>query len=116
MTTQLISNQEALLQINVSPASAEPIPEAKETVEEFFITECKNSTSKITSSSESTYTQSIVYATSQYPGQDWDKVSQEVSQESGSAKGYSELLVVGIVVFFVIVLIAWEAVGRSYHL
>jgi hypothetical protein len=88
---------------------------------------------KDASSTDLSSGESIVYATAQYPVRDWRKGNQQdalISPVNGNGRGfswcermrqltwigsrqYSELLIVSIVVFFLLALIAWEAVGRS---
>jgi len=93
----------------------------------------KDASSTDLSSSDSASSESIVYATAQYPVRDWRKGNQQdalISPANGNGRGfswcermrqltwigsrqYSELLIVSIVVFFLLALITWEAVGRS---
>ena len=88
------------------------------------------------SSSASTSSESLVYTTPQNSVQGWKKSSQRgmtVSAandyggvfswrermkrlSSSSSREYNELLVVGIVIFFLAAMTGWKAVGRSDRL
>lgn len=105
------SSDQDLPLINTYLSSVASTPQAKGIVEELVSSQYRDSSSQIVSSSESTYTQSVIYVTAQYPGQDWNKSSQEDSQVNRITNGYSERLVVSIVILFLIVLIAWETLG-----
>lgn len=109
------SSDQSLPPLNPLPQFVKPIPKVKTTVEELVSTEEKDMPSKVISSSESTYIQSVVYATAQYPGQNRNNSSQQDYRLNDSRRD-CEPLVVGIVAFFIIALIVLEIVSKSSNL
>lgn len=88
-----------------------------------------DSSPKTISSSDATSVETVVFTVTQYPRKDWKTTYQQESLPDDSMHALpwtrvswkdtrqdSDLLVVGIVVLFIIALIAWEAVGRLERL